>query len=289
MEIEFIKMQLSGRDVVLVDAARNADLDPRALGPAAATALDRRCGVGGDVLLLVSRASDGDIEAQPFVARGSPEEAGLNELMCAARYAIDAGIASGTTAVIRGHHRSVTLEALDSRSILADVAAPMREDGTELVESPDVAYTRTVRLDERDFTFTPLRVGPRHAVAFVPSFDIDMRHVARHLRPELPDGEEPGFCDPAQLTYARVISRRRLLARTWRFGHGETRSEGYAAAAAAVAAALHGFADRDTIVAARGGDLYVYWSETNNHLYVTGTPEYVFTGTYSTNERRGGG
>jgi len=292
MELEFIKMQLAGRDMILVDAARHPSLGDGFLAAGAGAALDRRRGVGADALVLVTSDPEHELEVRCFTARGVEEEPTLHELICAGRYGIDSGLASGTTTRARGKLRSVVLDALDSRSLLADVGVPLREDARELVESPDIAYTRTARLDGRDFTYTPLYVGPFQAVTFVPSFDIDIPRLSKAFRREvlIPAGpSEASLPDPAQLTYARVSSRRRLLTRTWRFGHGETQSEGYAAAAAAVAATLHGFTDRDSIVAARGGELYVTWSEANNRLYVTGTPEYVFTGTYSMSERREGG
>jgi diaminopimelate epimerase len=291
MDLEFIKMQLAGRDAVLLDAARHTGIDADFLAGAAAVALDRRHGIGAESLLLVTRGKDHDVEVRSFSRRGEEEEPTLNELMCAGRYAIDSGLASGTTTLARGPVRSVVLDALVSWSVLADVGSPRSQEGRELVESPEVSYTRTVRLDGKDFTFTPVVVGPYHAVAFVQDYDLDLRRLSRDFRGEVLESESggPATAEHAELTCARASSRRRLLARTWRYGHGEVRSEGYAAAAVAVAAALHGFSDRDTIVTARGGELYVYWSETDNHLYVTGSPEYVFTGTYSIGERQDGG
>ena len=164
----------------------------------------------------------------------------------------------------------------------------MREDGDELREDPGASYTRTVAVDGKDFTFTPLRIGPPQIVAFVPDFDLDIRKLSlgvRRAHPAAGGNTELEVGDPGEVTYARVSSRSRITVRTWRFGHGEARSEGYAAAAVAVAAALHGFVDRDTIVSARGGELYVSWSDRNNRIYVTGAAEYVFTGTYSVEER----
>lgn len=292
MELQFIKMQLGSRDTILVDARRNPGVDAALLGAVGPGALDRRLGIGADTILLVSKTPDGDLQVRSFSAPGREEEPSLNELMCAGRYAVDSGLAGGTAAQIQGTLRSVAVDALDSRSILADIGEPRRDSGEELVERPEVAYTRTVRIDERDFTYTPVRVGAYQAVSFVPTFTLDVRRLARGFRRATSVEETdppPPIADPAQLTFTRVISRRRLLTRTWRYGHGEVRSEGYAAAAAGVTAALHGFADRDTIVATRGGDLYVLWSEANNRLYVTGAPEYVFTGTYSAEERRDGG
>jgi diaminopimelate epimerase len=297
MDIEFIKMQVAGRDAILVDASRNPRVDADLLCGIRQGALDRRTGIGGDAMVFLAAGEDHELSVRSFTARGGEEEPSLNEILCAARYAVDSGLAEGTTARVRSSGHAVALDALDSRSLMADVGPPLGDGGAELVERPEVAYTRTVRIEGRDFTYTPVRVGAFQAVTFVPSFALDIRRTSRGFGDSLPADPAlpaPRVPDPAQLTYARVSSRRRLLARTWRYGRGEVRSEGYAAAAAAVAAALHGFTDRDTIVAARGGDLYVLWSESDNHLYVTGTPEYVFTGTYSVvtrtgSERRNGG
>jgi len=293
MELEFLKMQVAGRDVVVVDAGRNTRLSPEDLPELSRRALDRRRGIGGDALLLLSRSPESELAVRAFSTSGAEEEPTLSSLICAGRYAIDSGLVTRTSIRAVGPERAVVLDALDSRSILADIGAPRRDDGDgELVEDPELAYSRTVTVGERDFTFTPLRIGPLQAVSFISSFDIDIRRLSLGFRAAFPaaagDPEAP-IADPTELSYARVTSRSRLYARTWRYGRGEVRSEGYAAAAAAVAATLHGFADRDTIVASRGGELYVSWSERNNRLYVTGTPEYVFTGTYDALERHDGG
>jgi diaminopimelate epimerase len=289
VEIEFLKMHVAGSDHILVDAARNPQLGEGNLRSVGSAILDRHLGVGGEALVVLERAPDEGIHVRSFTRGGAEEEPTLNELICASRYAIDSGMVSSTTTRAAGSLRSAAMEALDSRSVLAEVGVPRLWDGSgELVEDPAIAYARTLVLDGRDFTYTPLRVGPPQAVAFVPGFDLDIRRLSRGFYRALPRSrEEPGthVADPGELSYVRVSSRSRVSVRTWRFGRGETPSEGYAAAAVAVAAALHGFVDRDTIVSARGGELYVSWSERGNKLYVTGAAEYVFTGSYSVEAR----
>ena len=66
--------------------------------------------------------------------------------------------------------------------------------------------------------------------------------------------------------------------RVWDRGSGETFACGTGACAAAVAAVLSGYADRDRDVTVhlRGGDLIVRW--TQDTVYMTGTATLVFAG-----------
>ncbi len=41
---------------------------------------------------------------------------------------------------------------------------------------------------------------------------------------------------------------------------------------------LNGLTDRAAWISLKGGDLYIEWNEVDNHVYMTGPAEVVFTG-----------
>ena len=76
----------------------------------------------------------------------------------------------------------------------------------------------------------------------------------------------------------RVRGRRDLTMRVWERGSGETAACGTGACAVGVAAALTGRAERGVTVHLHGGDLVIEWRESNDHIYMTGAAEEIFTG-----------
>ena len=48
--------------------------------------------------------------------------------------------------------------------------------------------------------------------------------------------------------------------------------------AATVASILNEKTDRQITVHLLGGDLYIFWDESNNHVYMAGTAEHVYDG-----------
>jgi diaminopimelate epimerase len=65
--------------------------------------------------------------------------------------------------------------------------------------------------------------------------------------------------------------------RVWERGTGETLACGTGACASAVAAILNGLTERKMTIRLLGGDLQLEWG-TDNHVYMTGPAETVFTG-----------
>ena len=89
----------------------------------------------------------------------------------------------------------------------------------------------------------------------------------------------PIFPDRANISLAQVISRDRLVVRTWERGAGLTRACGSAACAAVVCAIRIGRTDRKVTVTLPGGDLDIEWHE-DDHVLMTGPIEYEFEGRF---------
>ena len=88
----------------------------------------------------------------------------------------------------------------------------------------------------------------------------------------------PIFPERTNTEFVKVLGKNEIKMRVWERGSGETWACGTGACAAAVAAVLNGFADRDAdiTVRLRGGDLTVRWAE--DTVYMTGAAALAFTG-----------
>jgi diaminopimelate epimerase len=92
--------------------------------------------------------------------------------------------------------------------------------------------------------------------------------------------QHPIFPERANISLAHVRSRAHVAVRTWERGAGLTQACGSAACAAAVAAARLRRTDRTVTVTLPGGDLYIAWRESDDHVLMTGPVAYEFAGRF---------
>jgi diaminopimelate epimerase len=87
MEIKFIKMNGAGNDFILIDSAKNKDLE---LDPILIKQMcDRRKGVGSDGILYIKPSSKYDFELEYYNSDGSLGSLCGNGARCSIKYAID--------------------------------------------------------------------------------------------------------------------------------------------------------------------------------------------------------
>ena len=85
------------------------------------------------------------------------------------------------------------------------------------------------------------------------------------------------FPAKTNVEFVEVLGRDKVNVRVWERGVGETLACGTGACAVAVGGSLSGHLDRDVQVSLPGGRLFVEWGK-DNHVYMTGPAEEVFSG-----------
>jgi diaminopimelate epimerase len=114
-------------------------------------------------------------------------------------------------------------------------------------------------------------MGNPHAVFFVDdvdAYDIPALGPLVEWHPLFPEGTNVGF--------AQVIDRETIRLRVWERGAGLTKACGTGACAALVCAARAGKTERKARMILDGGALIIEWSETDDHVYMTGPVELEF-------------
>jgi diaminopimelate epimerase len=275
MDIAFLKLQAGGNDYLCIDEGKTQAPAEKHLGPLAKKMCDRRLGVGGEGLILLAADDKKKISARVLTPEGTEGETCGAALQCAARYAFDAGLVTEKTFAIRRGKRPVPLEIIDSSNIRQDVGAPLALDkAAELKELSDIVFTKPIVIENHEYSCTPVVLEETHAVLFAASFGLPLPRLARQIE------SHPLFPDGADVVFMRVFSREELQARAWKRGGPELHSCPRVASAGLVAAALNGFAEREALVHQRGGDMFVEWDESSNHVFFTGPVEYVFSGNF---------
>jgi diaminopimelate epimerase len=275
MEIDFLKMQGSGDDVVVVDGTRLAEEAERQLPELAHRMLDRRTGVGGNALVILGAGAGALLPMHCLDPEGDEQELPGAAARCAARYASDSGAVNTNDFVLDSAGGKVRAQIIDSAHVRVDLGSPVsHEKAAEIRESLRESFSRSVLVNGRSVTYTPISLGRSYAMVFVPDFTFPVRRTAR----EIAGGDD--FPDLTGVVFVQVCSREEIRIRVWE-APGEAAPDASASAAAAlVASVVNGLTDRELFARVPGGDLYVQWEESDNHIWVTGPATYVFTGTY---------
>jgi diaminopimelate epimerase len=274
-------MHGAGNDYIYVDCF--AEPVPLNLPELARRMSDRRFGVGSDGLILICPSTRVDAEMRMFNADGSPAEMCGNGIRCVAKYLYDHGICRRDKLQIESAGRvlSVELGGVDG------VVDRVRVDMGEPILIPERIPTtlRSPRGPAEPVVDVPFEVAGRelratcvsmsnpHCVVFV---DEPTDDWVLGVGPKLEVA--PQFPKRTNVEFVKVLSRRELQQRTWERGSGETHACGTGACAVCVAGALDGRTGREVTIHLLGGDLAIEWNSADNHVYMTGPAEEVFTG-----------
>ena len=140
-----------------------------------------------------------------------------------------------------------------------------------------MAVNFPVKIGKASFRFTAVSMGNPHCVIFVD--DVERFPVDR-FGPAIE--HHPAFPRRANVEFVQVVGPTELRMRVWERGAGETLACGTGAAASLVAAHLNGRSERKIVMHLRGGDLKVSWDPKDDHVFITGPAEEVFSGEWGT-------
>jgi len=275
MEIDFLKMHGCGDDVVVLDGTHLAEEAEGDLSRLAQSILDRRTGVGGNSLAVLSRREGAQLPVRCFDAEGDERDLPCAAARCVARYASDSGAVNTSDFLVVCGGKKVRTQIIDSSNVRVDMGRPVTlEKEAEIRESLRDSFLRSVLVNGRAVTYTPISLGPSYAMVFVPDFSFPVRRTGREI------AGAPDFPDGTGVAFVQVCSREEIRVRTWETPDEPNPDTCASAAAALVASVVNGLADREIVVRMPGGDLFLQWEESDNHIRLTGPASYVFTGTY---------
>jgi diaminopimelate epimerase len=206
---------------------------------------------------------------------GSSSPCSCNAARCGARYATDSGAVKKSDFLIATAFNKLHAQIIDSANVRVDMGLPFSRETQEAIkESNRDSFTRSILVEGRTVSYTPISLGRPYAMLFVPDFAFPLKKTARAI------ASQPDFPEDTGIGFIQVFSREEMRLRTWEGNEGRQGDECACAAAALVAAVVNGFTDREIFVHLRGGDVFLQWDEGDNHIWLTGPAGYVFTGVY---------
>ncbi|MCL2622494.1 MAG: diaminopimelate epimerase [Planctomycetaceae bacterium] len=280
--MKFVKMHGIGNDYVYVNCfSEKLPFEPKKLSQILS---DRHFGIGGDGLILICPSEIADAKMQMFNADGSESEMCGNGIRCVAKYLYDFGVVPRDIMTIESGRNVLTLHLTieNGKMTLArvDMGEPVfvpkqvptllrSRDGDS--ERPVIDVPLTVAGTTLDVT--AVSMGNPHCVTFMEELSDDW---VLGLGPKIE--MDPAFPQRVNVEFVKVVSPTELVMRVWERGSGETLACGTGACAVAVAGVLSGRSERRVRIKLLGGHLEIEWSESDNHVSMTGPATMVFIG-----------
>ena len=273
--VQFVRMNGLGNKILVVDMRGRRDR----VTPGAAIALNADPATEFDQIMAIHdpKAAGTDAWIDIVNSDGSMAQACGN----------------GTRCVVQALAAETGKKAFLFHTVAGLLEAKEHEDGTISVDmgTPRFGWNEIPLAEEfHDTSRIELQIGPiddpvlhspsvasignPHAIFWVEndvwSYELD------RFGPLLEN--HPIFPERANISIARVRSRREMDLRTWERGAGLTLACGSAACAAAVSGARTGRTERTVTVNVPGGPLAIEWRERDDHVIMTGPAEWEWSG-----------
>lgn len=267
----FAKMNGLGNEIVVVDL-RGTTIS---VTPQEARSIHAAKGLAYDQLMVIEDRHSSDTAAFVRILNNDGTESGAcgNGTRCVAYILTRAG----TPHRFYVETQAGRLECVRQQEFIytVDMGEP-RIDWRDIPLSLPQEDTRTIDLSFENLPKPAVaNMGNPHAVFFVRDIDaIDLKHVG----PPLETHEM--FPQKANISIAQVMSAEHIRLKVWERGVGITQACGSAACATAVSAARRNLTNRKVRVTLPGGDLFIDWRETDNHVMMTGPVELEFEGRF---------
>jgi len=274
----FTKVHGLGNDFILVNKNEAKDL-PRDLAGLAIKICNRYFGVGADGLVLIGPGEEADLAMQIINSDGSEAEMCGNAIRCVAKYAYERGLVRKTKMAVETGAGIKLPELIINNGAVTAVRVDMGEPYLEREQIPMTGLPGRVVNEplvagDDVFNITTVSMGNPHCVIFVPDIDaVPLENWGLRLE------THPVFPRKTNVEFVQILNDNEVRMRVWERGAGPTLACGTGACATAVAAVLNGHTGRTVRVHLYNGALDIEWSA-DNHIYMTGSAEQVFTGDY---------
>ncbi|MBO3459383.1 diaminopimelate epimerase [Aetokthonos hydrillicola Thurmond2011] len=280
MAIKFTKYHGLGNDFILID---NRSSSEPVLTPEQAVKLcDRHFGIGADGIIFALPGQDGtDYTMRIFNSDGSEPEMCGNGIRCLAAFLAELEGRGEFPIIYRIHTLAgvMTPQIMSDDQVKVDMGTPKllaSEIPTTLCPANEKVINQPLQVGNTSWEVTCVSMGNPHCITFVEdvaSIPLDVIGPQFEHHQAFPQRTNTEFIEVVRPNYVKM--------RVWERGAGITLACGTGACASVVAGVLTGRCDRSATVELPGGCLQIEWSPIDQHIYMTGPAEQVFTGDIS--------
>jgi len=277
--MEFTKYHGLGNDFILVDNRHQSE--PIITPEQAILMCDRHFGIGADgVIFALAGTKDTDYTMRIFNSDGSEPEMCGNGIRCLARFLaqLEGKEIIGKSYRIHTLAGVITPKIEAQGEVTVDMGTPQlcaSQIPTTLNQGENQVINQPLEVVDQTWFVTCVSMGNPHCITFVDHVDqIPLEIIGTKFE------NHPVFPQRINTEFVEVVRQDYLKMRVWERGAGITLACGTGACASVVAGVLNNKNDRRCTVELPGGCLNIYWSETDQRIYMTGPAQKVFTGTY---------
>jgi len=251
----------------------------------------RLTGIGGDGIVMILPSNIADGRMRMFNSLDGSEGDSGNAIRCVAKYLYENGLVPKQTMRIEtlngAKEVSLTIESGKVKAARVDMGpAELRPEIVPVALTGESVIARPVTIGGTVYKITCVSMGNPHAVVFVSGMgelgavELDALELAK-IGPMFE--HNPLFPERVNVDFVQIVGRNHLRTRVWERGSGETKGSGTGACAAAVAAVINGYGDKNTPIRVDmpGGELIVEY--TDETVYMTGDCVKVFDGVVEEN------
>lgn len=274
--MNFTKMHGLGNDFIVVAGEKELPVGADQL---AIQLCNRFFSIGADGVVFILPSEKADFQMRIINSDGSEAEQCGNAIRCVSKYVYDYKLIDATEITVEtigAGVQKVQVHVQDGKVVTArvDMGAPILQ-GLQVPTTVDAdkVIDYPIEVEGRTFRFTAVSMGNPHCVIYVEdAVNFDLATWGPKLE------AHPMFPRKINVEFATVRDRAYTDMRVWERGAGPTLACGTGACATLVSSVLNGLSDREATVSLKGGDLFIEWLEADNHVYMTGPAEEVFTG-----------
>lgn len=277
MTLEFSKYHGLGNDFILIDNRHSTQ--PLIDQEQALKICDRHFGIGADGVILALPGENGSsYSMRIFNSDGSEPEMCGNGIRCLAQFIteLEGKEEIGKLYPIHTKAGVITPKIEGNGQVRVDMGLPelfAPNIPTTLASEGEKVINHPLSVLDQTWFVTCVSMGNPHCIIFVE--DVEAIDLAK-IGPEFE--HHAVFPQRINTEFIQVVSKDYLKMRVWERGAGITLACGTGACASVVAAVLNQKSDRCCTVELPGGCLKIEWSNTDNHLYMTGPAQKVFSG-----------
>lgn len=279
MMLFFTKMEGLGNDFIFIDDRQQEIATHFSYKELAIRLCNRRFGIGGDGLIVISNSATSDLKFRIFNSDGSEAQMCGNGMRCFGKYARAKGITDKTRFTVETLAGVITPEILftdsgEIDSVRVDMGEPVLQTSKiPFTSKNETAVSEEIKTSAGSIPVTTVSMGNPHAVIFVD--DVNKAPVTS-IGPEIEKSSL--FPEKTNVEFVEVVSRTELKMKVWERGAGVTLACGTGACASVVAAILNDKTENRVTIELDGGSLDIEWDRKTNHIYKTGPAELVFEG-----------
>lgn len=266
--IEFIKMNGTGNDFIIIDCRKNE----AQFGAAQIAKMADRKNIGCDQLILLKNSTKADIFMDIYNADGSRAGACGNATRCVAAIIMDEKKSDN---VLVETISGILPSKKEGNLISVNMGKP--KFGWSEIPLQKETNTDSFKIDDpllSNFRFSAANIGNPHVVAFIEN-ELDDELFFK-IGPKIEN--HPLFPQKTNVEFVKIISPNHLKVRVWERGSGETLACGTGACAVGVLAIKKGLVNGNKVkISFRGGDLLINWLE-DESIIMSGSYQKIFSG-----------